>query len=271
MSGLDEAEYQKLAAAVKQAEKIQENEGSAPNGVISNFIFNVKHRMSVLDEQIDISQEQSKKDKASLTEAAIAQLVSQETRLNSTEKEAYASFLGKDYFTREDINDLNTFYADGGAWDKLSKKGKDEIGIRLEEGLQRGEIEFSDVSKSVQKKHNDWVYEQLTEREIPADNLANVSGEARENFIREYESGNTEAARKVLDQQSSSVSVQHEQKQSATSLSDVAAVAENNEKNDSNKSDTANIKEDNVMNELANLGQSPTSLEMTSSPDLGRS
>ena len=79
-------------------------------------------------------------------------MVERETKLNEEEKKKYAEFLAKDYFTRSDFNELSTFYADGGAYDRLSTEGKANMSDRIQHGIERGEFSHDELPSNVRKK-----------------------------------------------------------------------------------------------------------------------
>jgi len=49
---------------------------------------------------------------------------------------------------------LDAFYAS--SYDKLSDEGKAQMSTRIQEGIRRGEFEFSDLPERVQKKENEF-------------------------------------------------------------------------------------------------------------------
>ena len=198
MSGLDETEYRKLSEIVEHTEKAI-NEGKIPaSDMMANFLLNARQRMGVLETETDALHDHSKKDKSAQMDALIVAMVERETRLSATEKQAYAEFLEKEYFTRDDLSRLERFYADDGAWDRLSEKGKEQMGIRLEESIRRGEIDVNEMSPSMQKKHSDWIYSQLSQGKDAGGKLASLSAEGRATFMREHEAGNYGAAREIF-------------------------------------------------------------------------
>ena len=67
---------------------------------------------------------------------SVEDLLAEEVTLNKEEKEQYRQVLLKKHFTRKDFPFLEEFYADGGAWDKLTTGGKDQVGYRLELGMR---------------------------------------------------------------------------------------------------------------------------------------
>lgn len=225
MSELDKSEYQRIEAAIRATEQAMAGNPHIRTDAAAAMLEPSKKRLEVLEQDgFAPHQDDDKRKKEGQTAVAVAYLVMQETRLNSEEKQAYGSFLQKDYFTRNDLADLEDFYADGGAWDKLTKKGKEEMFIRLDEGIQRGEIEFSELSPTMRQKHMETPYLEFTQSKSSNDSIfRDTPPEAREEFIREYEAGNYEAAREVLNLQGVKLdSVTKDQNQAATERSEVA-------------------------------------------------
>lgn len=198
MSGLDESEYRKLSGIVADTEKDMVDGKIPAGGIMANFVMNIRQRMGVLEHEADALHNQNKKDKSGKMEASIVAMVEHEIRLNAAEKQAYAGFLEKEYFTRDDIGDINAFYADEGAWDKLTKEGKAEMSKRLWEGIARGELTFGELSSTTRQKEADYLYKQFTNPEQAPEHINKFSKEARENFIRAYEAGNHGKAQEIL-------------------------------------------------------------------------
>lgn len=60
--------------------------------------------------------------------------VAGEKHLNKQQRIRYLGLLRKKYFNREDLPEVDRFYADGGGWDKLSDDGKAQVSLRLHLG-----------------------------------------------------------------------------------------------------------------------------------------
>lgn len=60
--------------------------------------------------------------------------VAQETALSPKEAAMFRKFLEKPYFKKSDFKELEVFYSDGGAYDKLSPSGKAAISLRVKRG-----------------------------------------------------------------------------------------------------------------------------------------
>ena len=267
MSGLDETEYRKLSEMVDTIEKAI-NQGKIPaSDIMTNLLLNAKQRMGVLETQSGILHDQNKKDKDTQMNAVIVAMVERETRLNATEKQAYGEFLEKEYFTRDDLSELESFYANGGAWDRLSEKGKEQMGIRLEEGIRRGEIEFSELSPNMQKKHSDWIYSQLSQGKDVGGKFASLSAEDRAAFMREHEAGNYGAAREILTNKDS-FDYQLVDNQAASERSAEAGDEREKAKSDEGSKSSAEDQVSDIQasqETLAGFGQNPTELKPTQS------
>ena len=246
---------------VKAAEKMLFSSDLPANSLLASFVSNARKRMETLVNEGAASHGQDEKEKSTRVNAAIVHLVNQETNLSAAEKEAYAGFLRKDYFTRDDLSELERFYADGGAWDRLSEKGKEQMGIRLEEGIRRGEIEFSELSPNMQKKHSDWIYGQLSRGKDAGGKFASMSEEDRVAFMREHEAGNYGAAREIFSGKGSFDSQQVESQAASDRRIEAATPdAEGSKKSDSQK--TGGEKATDTGTELlASIGKNPTELD----------
>lgn len=228
MSEIDKSEYERIEAAIRATEQAMAGNPHIRNGVSNAMLEPSKKRLEAL-EQLGVAPHQADEErrKTENTAVAIAALVMQETRLSSEEKHAYGGFLRKEFFTRNDFGNLEDFYADGGAWDRLSKKGKEEMSTRVWAGIERGEFSFSELPDSVRRKETDQLYAYLKEPENAPGFVARIDPEVRENFKREYEAGNLEAAHDILDLHGVKLdSVTKEQNQAATERSEVAGGAD---------------------------------------------
>ncbi len=234
MSELDKSEYQRIEAAIRATEQAMAGNPHIRSDAAAAALEPGKKRMDALEQQ-GFAPHQADEDrkKQGNMAVAIATLVMRETRLNAQEKQTYGSFLQKDFFTRNDFGNLEDFYADDGAWDKLSKRGKEEMSTRVWAGIERGEYTFSELPDSVRKKETEQLYEYLKEPGTSPAFVERIDSEVRESFKREYEAGNLEAAQQILDLHGVKLdSVTKEQNQAATERSEVAAggVKENADK-----------------------------------------
>lgn len=202
MSGIDDVEYANLAEQVRRIELlVSADTPGESNFLLKNFLHNAKSRMDEIRHE-EFRSEDEKKDQKAKDAASIVQLAEMEHRLSSQEKQQYSSFLKLDYFTKANFDELESFYADGGAWDKLSESGKAQMSHRVWEGIRRDEYDFDELPEAVRKKESERLYQQLT-GQIQADpNLAKIPQQDRVDFIREHEAGNEKVASQILSRES---------------------------------------------------------------------
>lgn len=155
---LDDAEYQKLSEKVRAMEDAQ-HLVPMPSSALAEIVA-IKQRINTLEEQGAFGVTNGEKDKQHLknNSVTIAEMVARETKLSAEEKSIFAGFLRKDFFTKEDLDEVNDFYAN--SWEKLSKKGKDEMSQRLWEGIARGEYKFADLSPEIQEREREHLRQQ---------------------------------------------------------------------------------------------------------------
>lgn len=193
---LDEMEYARLAAQVLEIEKLVNSGQPGDLGfLLRSFLHNAKARMEEIrhDEIRDIESGKERK----VTEIAQAvHLTEIEHKLSVAEKQQYAEFLQRDYFTKAQFDDLEGFYAE--SWDRLSERGKNEMSTRVWEGIKRQEYTFDELPEVVRKKESERLYLQLTGAIEPTPIVQNLSPQARAEFVRAYEAGNENEASKVL-------------------------------------------------------------------------
>ncbi len=216
-----EAEYSRLASQVAEIEKLMQSGARSDAGyLLAPFLENARSRMEAIKFD-DTRVEQDKKERKVKEIATVAALIEREHNLTAHEKEQYGEFLKLDHFTRESFGKLSEFYADGGAWERLSETGKSEMSHRVWEGIREEEYSFEELPENVRKKESERVYKQLTGK-IQADpDLDNIPQQDREDFIREHEAGNEKAASQVLSRESFSKNVSiHSSKE--VSLSDTS-------------------------------------------------
>lgn len=147
-----EVEASQFARIVEEIEKLIRDGGQAgPGYPLAAVLGSAQGRLDSLHAEEEHAAVE-KKEKEEKDRSAIVAMVERETKLNEEEKKKYAEFLSKDHFTRSDINDLSTFYADGGAYDRLSDGGKEQMDHRIEEGIRRGELSRDELPDHVIKK-----------------------------------------------------------------------------------------------------------------------
>jgi hypothetical protein len=141
-----------------------------------------------------VAQEKRKQDEQNLT---IHRLVERETALNQAEREQYAKFLEKEFFTKSDFGKLREFYAH--TWDRLTEAGKDLMTMRVFEGVRRKEFEFSELPDEVKEKEAGRLHELILRgRRSPAE-LGGISPQDREAFIDAQNRGDKRNAYAALD------------------------------------------------------------------------
>jgi hypothetical protein len=202
VSGVDDVEYANLAEQVRRIELLVDADTRGDSSyLLKSFLHNAKSRMDELRPD-EIRTEDEKKEQKAKETAGIAQLAEMEHRLSAREKQQYSEFLNLDYFTKANFDELESFYADGGAWDKLSESGKAQMSHRVWEGIRRDEYDFDELPDSVRKKESERLYQQLTGQIQSDPNLAKITQQDRVDFIREHEAGNEKEATQVLNRES---------------------------------------------------------------------
>jgi hypothetical protein len=150
MSELDKIEYEKLTELASKLETVLNRAGPAQSGVTA-LLTTALGRIENLQQEGVLNPEQDEKRKnQSIQEIAIAAIVARETRLSQDEKIAFTEFLEKDYFTKKDVKNIDSFYSS--SWDKLTDQGKAQMSQRMDEGVRQGELEYHDFSPNTLKK-----------------------------------------------------------------------------------------------------------------------
>lgn len=140
-----------------------------------------------------------KKEREQQERAAVAHMIEREHRLNAAEKEQYGRFLEQDYFTKENFDELDRFYAH--SWDKLSEEGKAEMSHRVWEGIRRDEYEFDELPENVRKKEAERLYQQLDGKAKADEGLNNIPEQDKQDFIREYKAVSDKGVSEVLSRE----------------------------------------------------------------------
>lgn len=130
----------------------------------------------------------------------VATLAAQETRLNAQEKETFAGFMKKDFFTRGDFGRLEDFYKKSYA--RLSEHGKDEMSHRIWEGIRKHEYTFGELPPTVREKESKRVYDLFKNRPESSPEVANIPEKDRQDFIRAHEAGKKDQEAKILERDS---------------------------------------------------------------------
>ena len=105
MSEMDKAEQARLEQALAQAERLLITNPSHGGSWLATTIIGTQQRLEAMDREGVFGSDQEKREKCSKAALELALLVAQESKLNTKEKEQYAEFLGKPYFTRKDLKE----------------------------------------------------------------------------------------------------------------------------------------------------------------------
>ena len=205
MAAVDLNEYRKLQDTVLEVEKLLAGSPQGVNPLLATFLANAKKRIEVLEHEIKEAEEKVRIEQAGAAKAAEA-----EAALNQDEKSIFASLLKKDFFTKHDLPEVDSFYKR--AWDKLTEGGKGELSHRVWEGIRHGEAKFSELLGNIKEKEAKRLYELLNKYEDVSTQAAQIPESDRKDFIRAFESGKKEEAYQILDRQSftNNVSVSRE-------------------------------------------------------------
>ena len=224
MSEIDKSQYERIEAAIRATELAMAGNPHIRKDAAMAMLEPSKKRLEALEQQgLAPHQSDEERRKQENTSVAIAMLVMQETQLSSLEKQTYGGFLQQEFFTRSDFGKLDEFYADGGAWDRLSGEGKKQMSERLWKGIERGEYSFDEIPENVRKKEADQLNLYLQNPESAPAFVSRIDPETVEKFQREYASGNQEAALAVLDSKELFESLPAEETQAAMEHSGIAA------------------------------------------------
>jgi len=224
MTTLDEAEHQRLQNAISDAERIL---GGNPENSMSTIAVGMqpmKQRIDALEKDGVLGADhQERKKSDSATAVAIAALVAQESRLSHSERQTYSDFLRQDYFTRDDFKKLDAFYADSGAWDRLTDEGKKQMSERIWTGVEQGSHSFAELPNNIRKKETDQLADYIKNPEKAPDAVQRMSPEAKQEFIRTYDSGDQGAAQEVLNSEALFGSSQEKTQATSVRRSEAAA------------------------------------------------
>lgn len=199
---LDKAEAGHLREAVKRLEAALASgialTGNTNSMLLGRLIDDANRRIEAITEteKEALAEEREK----SVRELAFAIIAQREAALTATEQRQYAEFLSRESFTRADFGKLEEFYRS--AWDRLSESGKAEMSHRIWEGVRRDEYKFSELPDIVKEKEARSLYEALKADRPEAHDLRRIPKSDRDDFVREWESGNRAASYEVLNRPS---------------------------------------------------------------------
>ena len=197
-SKFDEMERDNLQKTISEVERALVSSAPGTRFLLLRFLENAKGRVAVLDKKITEAQVEG--ENRAREQASVASLAQKEATLSASEKETYCGFLGKEFFTRKDFDGLEKFYAQ--TWDRLSESGKEQMSHRVWEGIRRDEYTFTELPKVVQEKEAARAYSVLKKREAELGKAVQIPDADRDDFIHAYESGEREAASKILERRS---------------------------------------------------------------------
>jgi len=199
LSLLDELKIQRLQGAVTAMERLVAEGGSVNPSSLASSLAGMRDRLSDLEEgTTSVEDREKKKDSANL-DLAVAVAVARETALSDAEKDSFADFLSKSYFTKQDFGALGEFYRH--SYDKLSDDGKAEMSHRLWEGIRRGEYHFSELPEDVRKRDADRLAEVLASQSLEDRAEAQIPEQDRQEFLEAHRKGDTERVAKILDRE----------------------------------------------------------------------
>lgn len=152
MTRTDQMESLRLQAAIASIENRLFNSGALERSsasMLAKMLNDAKHELNSVEASIKQHHDEGQR-KAQAEVAAVVYLVARETALNEQERELYGEFIARDFFTKEDFDNLDKFYTH--TWDRLSESGKSEMSQRVWGGVKRGEYEFVELPDVVKEK-----------------------------------------------------------------------------------------------------------------------
>lgn len=161
--------------------------------VVETAVGNMRARLGELEKKIKEKTEQAENQLAG--QAEIARAVERETALDAGEKQSYSQFLEKEFFTRADFGNLESFYDK--TYDKLSDSGKAQMHNRIWGGISHGEFEFGELPENVKKKDAALVYDSLKKGTGIESQVIPEHQQAK--FINAYEGDQKQEAYKILE------------------------------------------------------------------------
>lgn len=199
MDGLDEVERLSLEQSIARIETVIASEaasyGSSMTSMLVRFVENAKQRIGSLDQQNQsVAEEKRKQQEQDLT---IAHMVERETALNQAEREQYGVFLAKEFFTKSDFGELESFYTN--TWDRLTEGGKAQMSHRVWEGVRRDEYKFSELPEVVKEKEAESLRELLARSKRAPSDLDNILERDRDEFISAWDAGKKRESYEILD------------------------------------------------------------------------
>lgn len=142
--------------------------------------------------------EKEKKDRAEQQERRwVIARAERELALSQSEQRDFASFLQREFFTKEMFPRLDRFYSQ--TWERLSEEGKAEMSKRAWEGVKQGQYQFHELPDSVKEKEAKQMASYLT-HDGTRESFANEIKEAdRNDFLEAHAAGRKAESYRVLD------------------------------------------------------------------------
>lgn len=123
-------------------------------------------------------------------------LLLEEENLTDAEKKQYRDLLSKAFFVKSDFSAMESFYADGGGYDKLSQSGREQMSLRTHLGTlspEKREKYFDDYAGGTTIVGILNEYQRLLVADINADGERKVNSEKLEKLLVERLSLNGES------------------------------------------------------------------------------
>jgi hypothetical protein len=197
-TALDEVEQSNLQRMISSVETALAASTPDIRSVLEKVLHNAKGRVEVLEKKF--KDFQAERENRSRENAAIAALVERETALSDEEREEYAEFLTKDFFTKRDFSALEQFYAH--TWDRLSEGGKDEMSHRVWEGIRKHEYTFAELPDPVKEKEAERILRRLGDSREQAGRYSGIPEQDRKDFLEATAKNDIEAVYSVLGRES---------------------------------------------------------------------
>lgn len=254
MKEIREIQAASLSERIRQIELVLKQGASAGlEFLLKGELLNQQAQLAEIRD--DNSKAESRKEEKARDAVGIATMVTAETKLNTEEKLQYSELLKRDHFTRADVSRLDEFFAESHS--KLSDAGKGEISVRLWKGIERGELEFTDLADETRKKEADFLYRCLNGDAKVDHPLKNMPAADKADFIRAYEIKDERAVTEVLNRESVSQPVGKSASTEADSTKEINAEG---------KSKVERIEETAAPEPLAFEGASVSPLDLSASP-----
>ncbi|MDF1815011.1 MAG: hypothetical protein P1V20_22595 [Verrucomicrobiales bacterium] len=203
-AGIDEVELAGLEARVRELQDLfgkRDVSSLSTNMLAGAEIAAAEKRIGELEQDVSgIGGEKERKEAERYQNLVAGYLVQNETRLTASEQAQYGAFLAKDFFIRDDFDELDQFYAS--AHSKLSERGKSEMSSRVWNGIREGEYEFTDLPKNVREKEMERLYGLLSDPAKMSENLKQIPEKDRDEFIAAYQSGDSDRTAQILNRDS---------------------------------------------------------------------